>query len=263
VLHGAAHEYTTARDFLPQLREAIVSLRQLELRLPQGAAGPRTIPYHEELQSNALALRELRTSGRPGPAFEAWIELVFERHQRRLHDLRLRLFEMLAVLSSSVDAGQQLGYVIQSGFRRLLDAYTLPQLREVMRAAAGEAAALVALQSGGQLGSGDEASPLVKRALGVIHARYTEPVSLAEIAAAVHASPEHLAREFRRRLGRTVVEALQLLRVNHARQLLTETDRTVLDVAFSSGFESAEHFYRTFRKLAGTTPKAYRQRHTR
>ena len=262
VLHGEAFEYLEARDFLRQLREAIVSLRCLELRLPRGAERGK-IPYHEELQSNALALRELRRTGRTGPAFEAWIELVFERHQRVLHQLRLRLFELLTALSSSADAGQQLGYVIQSGIRRLLEAYTLPQLREVSRAAAGEAAALVALQSGREPGTAPgETSPLVRRALAHIHGHFTEPVSLAEIAVAAHASPEHLAREFRRRVGRTVVEALQLLRINHARQLLTETDRTVLDIAFSSGFESAEHFYRTFRKLAGTTPRTYRQRHT-
>ncbi len=254
-VHGQPLGYEGWARFLAELREAIVSLRQAEMREP----AHREISYQEEVQGQALALRELRQNGRPGPAYTAWLDLVLRRHQRHLHQLRLRFLEMLTALSSGVDGRQQMGYVIQSGLRRLLETYSLPALRQAALETTAEVAALVSLAAGPE--APESGSPLVRRALAAIHARFTEPVSLAEIAAAAHASPEHVAREFRRGTGRTVVEALQLLRINHARQLLVETDRTVLDVAFSSGFESAEHFYRTFRKLTGLTPRAYRSRH--
>jgi AraC family transcriptional regulator len=111
-------------------------------------------------------------------------------------------------------------------------------------------------------GQGPHASA-VRDALAVMRQSFDEPISLAAIAAQIHVSPSHLARIFRRQTGRTVTEYLHALRISHAKQLLAETDDTVLAVALSSGFGTPEHFHRVFRKRTGTTPAAYRALHKR
>ncbi|MDQ3162918.1 MAG: helix-turn-helix domain-containing protein [Actinomycetota bacterium] len=50
------------------------------------------------------------------------------------------------------------------------------------------------------------------------------------------------------------------LRVSHAQRLLLTSELPVEQVARESGFSSSTSFYRTFRRLCGCTPRAYRVR---
>jgi AraC-like DNA-binding protein len=84
-------------------------------------------------------------------------------------------------------------------------------------------------------------------------------VGLAEIAESVHSSAPHLSRLFRRETGRTLTEHLQGLRVASAQKRLTESSEGILEIALASGFPTLEHFYRTFKRRVGLTPRAYRR----
>lgn len=55
-------------------------------------------------------------------------------------------------------------------------------------------------------------------------------------------SPEHLARLIERHTGASFIEFIQRMRIDHARQLLLETNRTILDIALDCGFGSHEPF---------------------
>jgi transcriptional regulator GlxA family with amidase domain len=50
-------------------------------------------------------------------------------------------------------------------------------------------------------------------------------------------------------------------RIRHAQRLLLETRRPLEQVAEATGFADAVHFGRTFRRLTGTPPAAWRDRH--
>jgi AraC family transcriptional regulator len=47
-------------------------------------------------------------------------------------------------------------------------------------------------------------------------------------------------------------------RIERAKQLLKEGDRSIMDIAFLCGFNSHSHLSKQFRQLTGITPKAYR-----
>jgi len=49
------------------------------------------------------------------------------------------------------------------------------------------------------------------------------------------------------------------MRIGHARKLLLETDATVAETAYASGFESLSNFNRQFQQISGTSPKVFRQ----
>ncbi len=73
--------------------------------------------------------------------------------------------------------------------------------------------------------------------------------------------PEHVSRLFRKMTGVTPGVYIQRLRMAHAAVLLHSTSRQILDIGMECGFESASHFYTTFRKEYGLSPRAWRERY--
>ena len=83
--------------------------------------------------------------------------------------------------------------------------------------------------------------------------------SVKDLAAAVGASPDHLARVFRAATGRSPTQYFQNRRAQYAGLLLLDPRRSVTDVAYELGFADAAHLSRSFRKLRGMSPRDYRR----
>ena len=93
----------------------------------------------------------------------------------------------------------------------------------------------------------------VKVALSYLNENYAHAVSLEQVADEVGITKFHLAREFKRYTGQTVVTYLNMLRCKMARVYLSE-GRNVTEAALESGFSSLSYFSRTYKKLMGQTP---------
>ena len=69
-------------------------------------------------------------------------------------------------------------------------------------------------------------------------------------------------RSFQRKLalaGMTYSGLLDTVRFDKARKLLLDTDFKIIDVAFASGYADPAHFTRAFRRIAGVTPRQFRE----
>jgi len=86
-----------------------------------------------------------------------------------------------------------------------------------------------------------------------------EPLTVDVLAGRVAMSPRNFARSFVREIGITPARYLLQLRVEAARRLLEQTDRSVTQIARASGFGSADVLRRAFMRLVGTTPVRYRE----
>ena len=84
--------------------------------------------------------------------------------------------------------------------------------------------------------------------------------TLGGLAAELHYSPEYASRQIKQITGQTFIQLLTSVRLENAEQLLRDTALPVADIAAAVGYESSEHFIRTFRKHKGITPSGYRQR---
>jgi AraC family transcriptional regulator, glycine betaine-responsive activator len=96
---------------------------------------------------------------------------------------------------------------------------------------------------------------------GVVHrmeAAIEEPVSPVLLAEEAGMSSRQLERLFRRYLGRSPKRYYMELRLARARNLLMQTDMSVINVALACGFTSPSHFSKCYRAFYRTTP--YRER---
>ncbi|TLS49589.1 helix-turn-helix domain-containing protein [Paenibacillus antri] len=89
--------------------------------------------------------------------------------------------------------------------------------------------------------------------------RYSLPLTLDDIASAVHLSPFHLSRLFRRETGLSPIQYLIRCRIEAAKRLLLTTDDSVDKIAASVGYESPTAFHRQFKRATGASPGKYRK----
>lgn len=85
-----------------------------------------------------------------------------------------------------------------------------------------------------------------------------KPPILSEVAEMAGVS----ARSLQRKLsgaGMTYSDLLDTVRFESARTLLSDTDSKIIEVAFASGYTDPAHFTRAFRRIAGLTPRQYRE----
>jgi AraC-like DNA-binding protein len=84
------------------------------------------------------------------------------------------------------------------------------------------------------------------------------PLAIDEVAEMAGISARTLQRRLRQ-AGMSFSELLQQVRFERAASFLRESDVTILEVALQVGYEDPSHFSRAFRRLAGVSPKQYRQ----
>ena len=101
----------------------------------------------------------------------------------------------------------------------------------------------------------------VRIAVDLLHARdLADPLALETLAAAVHISPNHLIRLFRKDLQTTPHQFWDRLRIEHAQSRLRQPDMRVKEVAIDLGFKHLSHFSKWFKRHTESTPQAARER---
>lgn len=102
------------------------------------------------------------------------------------------------------------------------------------------------------------AARYLMRAKDLADARYTEPITVNDLAAAAGLSRAHFSRVFSRTFGESPHAYLQTRRLERAASLLRYTDRSVADICAMVGLSSVGSFTTTFARVYGTPPAAYR-----
>lgn len=88
---------------------------------------------------------------------------------------------------------------------------------------------------------------------------FNTEISLDEISKIAHITPPAFCRYFKSRTKKTFSRFLLEVRTAHAAKLLTETNKTVAEICFESGFNNFSNFNRHFKLILGKTPLGYRK----
>ena len=102
--------------------------------------------------------------------------------------------------------------------------------------------------------------PKLSRVIQTMEINIEDPISPSDLATNVGMSTRQLERLFRRYLNKSPKRYYMGLRLQKARNLLMQTDMSVINVALSCGFSSPSHFSKCYRSHYATTP--YRERGT-
>jgi AraC-like DNA-binding protein len=101
----------------------------------------------------------------------------------------------------------------------------------------------------------------VSRLLAVLDQRFSETLTVPQLAELAGVTQDVLSRRFRQRTGMTIPRYLLQRRMAHARYLLESTDLPIKRVAERVGMPDPQHFNKQFRLVTGLSPSAAREAH--
>jgi AraC family transcriptional regulator len=96
------------------------------------------------------------------------------------------------------------------------------------------------------------------KVLDYINEYLDQDIRLTDLAQLLGMSQFHFSYLFKRSLGIPPYQYLLQQRIERAKQLLKQTDKSIVNIAFACGFNSHSHLTKQFRQLTGMTPKAFR-----
>lgn len=99
----------------------------------------------------------------------------------------------------------------------------------------------------------------IQRAMDYIDTNYTKNITLNDISKISLMSVSSFSYVFKQLTGKTFVEYINHMRTNHAKKLLSKTNKSLVDICMECGFYDAAHFNRVFKKITQLTPGLYRK----
>ncbi|MGY3571672.1 transcriptional regulator MelR [Vibrio paucivorans] len=110
-----------------------------------------------------------------------------------------------------------------------------------------------------QKGVSKHAQFYVSQILEFIATHHNQPLTSQSIAEHIGLHTNYAMNIFKRTMQMTIKQYITAMRINHARALLSDTDRSILDISLTVGFNSSSRFYETFQTYIGLTPTQYRK----
>ncbi|KRG12904.1 helix-turn-helix transcriptional regulator [Lederbergia galactosidilytica] len=101
--------------------------------------------------------------------------------------------------------------------------------------------------------------PIIQKTIDFIEKNLQEELSLESIAQYAGFSKYHFHRIFQREIGVTVSEYIRYRRIANSANMLLNSDRRIIDIAFYYRFETQESFTRSFKKYYELPPGQYRK----
>ncbi len=107
-----------------------------------------------------------------------------------------------------------------------------------------------------------KAAQHISRIQEYIHANYSNcNLSQNIVAEEIGISPAYLSRLFKQEMGTSFTEYINNVRLEQAKQLLISSQLLIKDIAYQTGFNSLQNFFRIFKKNIGISPGEYRREH--
>ena len=175
--------------------------------------------------------------------------------------LKARLLELLSILSrSAVEGGVDIDVMLRKNLtfvNKVMQINDQGDLCAWISTALNEFIELVY--------SSQDAKKItqIRPAINYIDANYDKPISLADIAKASYMSVSRLAHVFKEQMGITLIDYLTSVRIERAKQLLLATTQNCTEICFQVGYNNQSYFTRTFKRLAGMTPRQFRVKNLR
>ncbi|PVD50403.1 hypothetical protein DC498_19995 [Terrimonas sp.] len=101
----------------------------------------------------------------------------------------------------------------------------------------------------------------LNKVMNFITENYSNEIKIEEIAAFSNLSKSSFCRYFKARTHKTFSQFLNEVRISNACKLLVTSNKTISQIAYSTGYNNISHFNRQFRLITGLTAKAYQKKY--
>jgi len=102
-------------------------------------------------------------------------------------------------------------------------------------------------------------SAQVREALQFVDSHLGEAITMREVAEHIHANASYFSVLFKEQTGLTFSDYLTRRRIQRAKELLTNTQLSVAEIAEQAGYQTAKYFVKVFRSHENKSPSQYRQ----
>lgn len=106
----------------------------------------------------------------------------------------------------------------------------------------------------------ESSTNIIQCAKDYIDQNYNKDISLDEVSREINISPYYFSRLFKEESGQNFIEYVTNVRIEHAKKLLSETDKSMKEICSEVGYADPNYFSRTFKKNVGVTPTEYKDR---
>lgn len=103
---------------------------------------------------------------------------------------------------------------------------------------------------------------LAMKAVRIINEYYCTDLTLHQTAGMLSVTPQYLSHIFSKNVGISFAKYLCEMRLNHAAELILESNSCITEICYACGYRNLSHFLRSFKERYGVTPKMYRKLHT-
>ncbi len=185
--------------------------------------------------------------------FFDWME---ENYADCMMDIKLKALEF--VLWAEHLAYDKGGYVYQFRSRKdylpsLLAYNQLSEVRFWFVNKISDASRKIAAKKEGKTSHG-----IIDRAKEFIVHNYKREISLDDVSRDVNISPYYFSKVFKDETGENFIEYLTNLRVNKAKELLQDSDKSMKEIGYEVGYTDPNYFSRIFKKTVGVTPTEFK-----
>jgi AraC-like DNA-binding protein len=171
--------------------------------------------------------------------------------------IRVRALELVVLISrASLDGGADVDAIFDLGFTYLNQ---IQKMRSVDDIAHWLSRVMVRFSDLVFNLSDIKHADVMLKALRHINARFTEALTLDEVARTVSLSPTYFSKIWNEEMKIRFTAYLSKLRVERAKVLLRTTDTPLIEIAGILGYEDQSYFTKVFKKLAGQSPGRFRE----
>lgn len=183
----------------------------------------------------------------------------FLRSKGQIEIIKGLSVEFISFLSrTSTECGVEFEKSIQFGISRLKDLETANTVEKVM---------LWLLTTGNSyiemLGEHNctDSQTTITKAIAYVQNNYaSQNLSLKAVAKGIYISSSYLSRQFKQEKGCSMTEYINRVRIERAKELLLETQKTNDDIANNVGYKDRSYFCKVFKQIVGVTPNEYRKK---
>ena len=94
----------------------------------------------------------------------------------------------------------------------------------------------------------------------IIEEQYSnQDMSVAFIAEILNTNVKTLSAAYKQKTGKGLLDVIHTKRIQVAKDLLMQSDKSIIEISASTGYDNVNRFIRVFKRYCGTTPGKFRE----